>query len=248
LSFDLTAFFLPATLLTMAWRRRLAAGLLSAVVQVLPVALWMLALAVVFGQPLENGNSAIYAVVATSYLHPGDPGAWWALLSHVPDAAAGVYFGANFLFLPVLFLVILAVNPTTSRVRFEAEDAALLATGLALFCFCNLAPPYGGWSMRGAWIARLYQPVFPALVLFAARWWAGLPALGRGARIVVSATLVGVICGNALVIFGPILNNPLKISETAFYRFYDHYPNHDIYETILRQYGRRPLGFPRRQR
>jgi hypothetical protein len=247
LSYDLTAFFLPATLLTMAWRRRFAAGLLSAAVQLLPVALWMLALVVVFEQPLGNRNTVIYSVVAGSYLHPGDLGAWWALLSKVPDVAGSVYFGANFLFLPALFLVILAVNPTSSRVRFEPEEAALLVTGLALFCFCNLAPPYEGWSMRGTWIARLYQPVFPALVIFAARWWSGLPALGRGMRAVVCGSLVAAASGNALIVFGPILNNPLKVSETAFYSFYNHFGDHGIYEQLLREYGRRPLGFPRPQ-
>lgn len=247
LSYDLTAFFLPATLLTMAWRRRIASGLLSAVVQLLPVALWMLALVVVFDQPIENRNTTIYSVVASSYLHPGDLGVWWALLSKVPDAGASVYFGANFLFLPALFLVILALNPTTSRVSFEPEEAALLATGLALFCFCNLAPPYEGWSMRGAGIARLYQPVFPALVLFAARWWRGLPVLGRGMRAVVWSVMAAAALGNALIVFGPILNNPLRVSETAFYRFYDHFGDHGIYEASLRRYGRRPLGFPRPQ-
>jgi len=247
LSYDLTAFFLPATLLAMAWRRRLASGLLSAVVQLIPVVLWMLALVVVYEQPLENRNTVIYSVVAGSYRHPGDLGAWWALLSKVPDVAASVYFGANFLFLPALFLVILAVNPTTSRVRFEPEETALLAAGLALFCFCNLAPPYEGWSMRGAWIARLYQPVFPALVMFAARWWRGLPTLGHGMRAVVCGSLVAAASGNALIVFGPILNNPLKVSETAFYSFYNHFGDHGIYEQLLREYGRRPLGFPRPQ-
>jgi hypothetical protein len=245
LSYDLMAFFLPATLLAMAWRRRFASGLFAAVVQLVPVVLWMLALIVVFEQPLEDRNRAIYSVVAGSYLHPGDLDAWWALLAKVPDAGAYVYFGANFLFLPALFLVILAVNPTTSRVRFEPEEAALLVTGLALFCFCNLAPPYEGWSMRGAWIARLYQPVFPALVLFAARWWRGLPELGRAMRAVVVGSVLAAACGNALIVFGPVLNDPLNVSETAFYRFYDHYDNHAIYQDSLRRFGRRPLGFPR---
>jgi hypothetical protein len=247
LSYDLAAFFLPATLLAMAWRRRFASGLLSAVIQTIPAAVWMLALIVVFKQPLENRNTAIYSAVASSYLHPGDPGAWWALLAKAPDAGASVYFGANFLFLPALFLVILAFNPTTSRVAFEPEEKALLATGLALFCFCNLAPPYEGWSMRGAWIARLYQPVFPALVLFAARWWSGLPSLGLGMRAVVCSALVATACGNALIVFGPILDNPLKISETAFYGFYNHFGDHGIYQKLLDEYGRRPLGFPRPQ-
>ena len=37
--------------------------------------------------------------------------------------------------------------------------------------------------MRGTWIARIYQPVFPALVVFCARWFAALPPLAFRAKL-----------------------------------------------------------------
>jgi hypothetical protein len=97
--------------------------------------------------------------------------------------------------------------------------------------------------MRGAWLARLYQPVFPAFIYFAARWFQALPALGRSARRSIGALLLAVSAGNFLVVFGPILDNPLRISEEAFYRFYDHNPDHTTYESNLSRFGLRPLGF-----
>ncbi len=51
--------------------------------------------------------------------------------------------------------------------------------------------------------------------------------------------------GNALVVFGPILGNPLHVSQEAFYRFYDHTDAHFLYESNLESLGRRPIGFPR---
>jgi hypothetical protein len=118
-----------------------------------------------------------------------------------------------------------------------------------LFLFNNLAPDYYGaaWVMRGTWISRIYQPIFPALVLFAARWWQHLPPLDWGRRALVWIVLGGALAGNALIVFGPILDNPLKVSETAFYRFYNHTDLHWVYEENLHGYGRRPLGFPKPQ-
>jgi hypothetical protein len=89
--------------------------------------------------------------------------------------------------------------------------------------------------------------VFPALVLFAARWWQNLPPLDWRRRALVWTALGCTAAGNALIIFGPILGNPLKVSETAFYRFYNHSELHWLYESHLREYGRRPIGFPRPQ-
>ncbi|MBC7369205.1 MAG: hypothetical protein H7343_20755, partial [Undibacterium sp.] len=120
----------------------------------------------------------------------------------------------------------------------------LLGLGAALFLFNNLAPDYvGSWQMRGTWIARIYQPVFPALVLFCARWFEALPPLPARDRrsLGVAFTLFG--AGNALVIFGPILNNPLGVSEHAFFAFHDSKAPHFLHEGNLRTFGRRPLGF-----
>ncbi|HTT58243.1 MAG TPA: hypothetical protein VMF63_14105, partial [Opitutaceae bacterium] len=61
----------------------------------------------------------------------------------------------------------------------------------------------------------------------------------------VAGLLAATAAGNALIVFGPILNNPGRLSEYAFYRFYDHTDSHWVYEATLKDLGRRPLGFPR---
>lgn len=250
LSYDLAVFFLPASLVLLVWKRRPGAAALSVGLQVIPTACWMFYLSRILGQNLENSNTAVYRVILNSYFNVKDKAAWWAYVSDFPNVGLDVWFGANFIFLPALFLVVLAFNPVTSRIRFAPAETALLLVTLGLFFFNNLAPDYYGatsWVMRGTWISRIYQPVFPALIFFAARWWQALPPLNWPRRSLVWLMFGAVCAGNALIVFGPIFNNPLKVSEHAFYRFYNHSDLHWLYETHLRDYGRRPIGFPKPQ-
>ena len=248
LGYDLVPFFVPASLLLLLWHRRWGAAVLSLGLQLLPLALWLLILAYGLNQPLKNSNSGVYWVVLSSYFHGPKLGEWWSQVSNIGEVGLDVFFGTNFIFLPALFLAVVAFNPFTSRIRLLPVETALLLVTLGLFLFNNLAPSYGGtWEMRGAWIARLYQPVFPVLVLFAARWWQALPPTGLALRRLIWGTLAVVIVGNALIVFGPILNNPWKVSEAAFYRFYNHTDIHSVYEDCLRNFGRRPLGFTKPQ-
>jgi hypothetical protein len=246
LGYDLAITFMPASLIILCWRRRFIDAAVSLVLQAAPLAAWLFALGHVFHQPLQNGNTGIYLTVLGELAHPSAGGWWWQQALHAPGNGSDIFFAANFIFLPALFLVALALDPVTSRVRLHIAEVALLASGLALFAMLNLAPSdAGGWEMRGTWISRLYQPVFPALIVFTARWWQGLPALSRGCRVLVGISLAGATLGDALIVFGPILNDPWHISETAFYRFYDHTDAHTFYEQNLKDLGRRPLGFTR---
>src|SRR6185312_12874402 len=246
LGYDLAAFFLPATVLLLGARRRWAAAAAAAGGQLLPALLWTAVMRLLIRAPLENSNSAIYGIALSAYAHGFAWDAWWPVLRESPRIAAEVFFGANFIFLPVLFAGAVALNPLTSRVRLWPAEASLLMAAGLLFAFLNMAPPYhAGWMMRGTWIARLYQPIFPVLVVFAARWWAGLPRLGRLLRLLVGVLLATVAGGDAAVVFGPILADPAGISGAAFYRFYDTSITHDDYRNNLATYGRRPLGFTR---
>lgn len=248
LGYDFAAFFVPAAVFALCWRRRFAAAALSALLQAAPLAIWLFVLKHVFGQSLETANSASYRNVLLSYLHSGDSARWLQEILHAPDVGFDIFFAANFIFLPALFLVALAVNPITSRIRFRVAEVALLFAALAVFLVLNLAPSESsGWALGGTWISRLYQPVFPALLLYTARWWQDLPPLSRAMRTLIGAALAVASLGNALIVFGPILDNPGKISEAAFYRFYDHTDAHFVYESTLRTLGRRPLGFPQAQ-
>ncbi len=245
LAYDFTAFFLPASLLLLCWQRRFGAALLAGAAQVLPLAAWVLILAKVFHQPLSNSNTATYQNILAAYGQGLSPTQLWTQLASLPETGLAVFFGANFLFLPGLFLLLIALNPVTSRIRLSRAETALLLTALAIVLFNHFAPPYGGWQMRGTWIARIYQPVFPVFVFFAARWWQGLPPLRWPARAALGTAFAGVALGNALIVFGPILNNPSRVSETAYYRFYNHNDDHWVYEQYcLKLHGRHPLGFP----
>jgi hypothetical protein len=248
LGYDLMPFFLPASLIVLLWKKRPVAALSTAALQAAPLAVWLLILAHGLHQPLENSNTATYGVILKSFLRIKSFETWWHFVSYFPNAGFDIWFGANFIFLPAFFLVVVALNPLTSRIRLLPAESALLGVGVALFLFNNLAPDYyglGGWVMRGTWISRIYQPMFPALVVFCARWWQELPPLQWPLRVPIGLALAATFFGNALVVFGPILNNPLRVSETAFYKFYNHNDIHWVYEARLKEFGRRPLGFPR---
>jgi hypothetical protein len=197
-----------------------------------------------FHQPLQNGNSNIFVTVFEVYSRSAGFSWWWWQFVHLPSNGGEIFFASNFIFIPALFLFALAVNPLTSQVKFKAPEVALLVVGFLLFLFLNLAPSgVGGWEMRGTWIARLYQPVFPALVLYIARWWQDLPKLTRPWSVLIGAAIGAASLGNAFIVFGPILGDPGGLSGSAFYRFYDHTDAHFLYEANLKRLGRRPLGF-----
>ncbi len=248
LGYDFAVFFLPATVIVLALRRRFGALAVSAVLQLSPVILWLLILRFGLRQPLENSNAGVYHGILSSYFSAGAWANGWANLSQAFETGLHTFFGANFIFLPALFILLVCVNPMTSRVRFLSAEIAVLLAGMGLFLFNNLAPAYGGWDMHGSWVARIYQPVFPVFVLFAARWRQSLPSLSGQGRWLIRGAVLAVLAGNALIVFGPITLNPLGISEFAFYRFYNHSDGHGIYESNLRQFGRRPLGWPKSPR
>jgi hypothetical protein len=246
LGYDLAVFFIPATILALAWRRRFATAAASALLQAAPLALWMAILRRVFHQSLENPNSGIYRSAALAFLQAHGLHGWWHSLARIPATGADVFFAANFSYVPALFLAAVVLNPLTARIRLHAAEGALLATTLALFLVLNLPPGgTGGWEMSGDWISRLYQPVFPALVFFTARWWQALPAPSLPLRALAGLAVAAASIADALVVFGPILGDPLGVSGAAFYRFYDHTDAHFLYGANLRALGRRPLGFPR---
>ncbi len=246
LAYDLIVFFLPASLLVLVWRRRWLWTGAALALQVLPLAAWLYFLQHGLKQNLANSNTDAISSFVRAYLSHHDYAQWKLLLPPVPDITLDVFFSANFIFLPAAFVALLAVNAVTSRIGFTSVETGLSLAALALCLFINLAPPYNaGWIMRGNWVARMYQPVFPVFLLFAARWQEALPALPRRMRVALAAGGLFFAGGNALVIFGPILENPGRISEEAFYRFYDipiqsGRPN---YDRNLTQFGARPLGF-----
>ncbi|MCX6955799.1 MAG: hypothetical protein NTV51_26950 [Verrucomicrobia bacterium] len=246
LSYDFHAYFLPASLLLLVWHRCFSAAALSVVLQVLPLGGWLWILRNIVQLPLENSNTVAYRAHFAAFFDPASFAGNLGRLAALPETAADCFFGANFLFLPLLAAIAWALDLSWKDLTRHRAVPAVLAAGLALFLFCNVPPPHNGpWNFGGSWIARIYQPLFPALVLLLAWWWQErLPTapFARGARLALVGLTLG---GNALICFGPVAGVPLPVAETAFYRFYDHTDLHWVYERNLRLHGRRPLGFPR---
>lgn len=246
LGYDLGIFFLPASFLVLVLRRRPFAAVASCALQVAPLALWIAVLRFGLGQSLKNGNSGIYAGVIGAWANLLAPGRLVQLIAGLPSVAADAFFSANFLFLPAVFIAAVAAA-AGSGTRLRRSEAALLASAGLVFLAVNLAPvAAGSWNMGGTWISRLYQPVLPAMVLFLARWWENV-RLSRPGRLGWIALIAAACAGNALVVAGPILRDPLGVSTEAFYRFYDHTDAHFLYLQNLDHLGRRPLGFTRPQ-
>lgn len=242
LIYDFAVFYLPAGLLLLCRRpKRLAA--LGFGLQILPTLLWTAWMSFFLTVPLNNTNSGVYAEVVQAYLNPANWSTWGRVFMAFPEVLGDVFFGAGFLFLPALFLAGLVLRSRPGAPFLNQTEGALLAGLAAVFLFNNLVPEYQStWPMRGNWIARLYQPMVIILIGSVARWWSAEPA---GPRRQTGLALLTLTCAlNALVVFGPLLGNPRRISERAFYAFYNHAENHLIYPLNLHRFGAHPLGFP----
>jgi hypothetical protein len=134
--------------------------------------------------------------------------------------------------------------------RLARFEVAILLTALAVWAFNNLAPPYAGkWQMRGEWIARLYQPLFPVLLTYLARLVEPSGSAPTRARRWLTAGVAGTVVLNALVMTGPFLG-ATGYTGTVYAAFYAHAPPGSDYgrdpvgtmEKHLELLGRRPLG------
>lgn len=246
LSYDFHVYFLPASVLLLLWHRRLGALVASVAIQVVPLGAWLWVLTHVVKVPLENRNTVVYRDLIDAFFNAKALAANLPRIANLPEVAIELFFGANFLFLPLLAIAAWAMDfRWRDFTRYRAVPVLLVAGG-ALFTFCNIPPPHAGpWNLSGSWIARLYQPLFPALVLSLAWWWQERRPRAKFARAMRVALVGGVLAGNALICFVPITGLPVTVPEAAVYQFYNHTDLHWAYEHNLRTYGRRPLGFPK---
>jgi hypothetical protein len=246
--YDLLPFFGSAAVLILLARRLWGPCVVLATAQLVPAIAAALLLKTVFGVPLLNSNSEVYATVLKSYfsigrLSPAELQQWRAFLAGVPKAALEIFLYSNFLFLPLLFLLcLLAAARLPRNVRLlRPAEASLLAAGLALFLFANLAPPYPGWPLRGVWIARIYQPAGVALLAYVAALSARARLLSPGLRRALRGAIVVAAAANAWVVFAPALGSA-ALSQFVYFRFYRHAPEKSYSETLAR-IGARPVGF-----
>jgi len=87
LAYDLIAFFLPASLLLLVWRRRWLAALLAAGLQLFPLVAWLLFVQHGLRQDLATSNSSSIAAVIGSYRDWHDVAHWPELLRSAPGIA-----------------------------------------------------------------------------------------------------------------------------------------------------------------
>ncbi len=253
--YDLLPFFGVAGVLLLLWRRLWVPCTAFAVGTVIPSLLTSAVLWQVYRVPFRNGNTEAYYKVIRSYVQISkvDLGAWWYWLRAFPWAVRDNYFFSNFLFLPVLVLLVLAILGV-QRLRsrtIEGEvpvlrpaEVCLGITAVLLFLFLNLAPPYGGWQLRGSWVPRLYQPVFVAMVsLLAAFFQTRANLLPMAMRRGIWTALGLVVALQAWVVFAPVLGAP-QLSGEIYLRFY-HHASRPFYADNLKKLGTRPVGFCR---
>ena len=240
-AYDLLPFFGVAALLLLVYRKRFAEVPVALVGFAVAPALTALALKLAYGVGWGNNNTAIYSAVARAYLRPPALGVWLRAVADFIPLLVTNFFFSNFVFLPWLFLVLAVV----ARRRLSAPEATLLVAAGLVFAFNNLAPPYEDrWQMRGDFIPRLYQPLFIALLVYAARVVGARGAAPQRRARLVLAIAVLASAANASVAFGPIARVPW--AGPIYHRFYMHSGPGTMDEQLALA-GRRPLGFCRRR-
>jgi hypothetical protein len=240
LGYDLLPFFgLAAGLIVWRNRRYWHLGLVAAGVLIPQVVVWI-CLKVIYAVDLRNANTDPLFKIPLSYLNRLDLERWGRLLVDVPRVAIYNYLFSNFLFLPVLFLVLYAIG-RWRKMELNPVEKMIFCAALFVFLFNNLAPPYEGWQLRGDWISRLYQPIFTALLLFSARILQSAEEWPQRLKTASMALFLSTVILQALFSAGPVLKNPL--AGPMYFRFYKHDP--DSLARNLEVYGRRPLGFCR---
>jgi hypothetical protein len=233
--YDLAPFFGPAALLVLMahGRARWIVPVTGAMAFPTLLVFFML---LSMGLPLVNSNTVGYFAVLFAYLRPRELHLWGGYLMDLPLVFLSNLVFGNLIFLPMLAAAGMVLGWRRRIAVLTWPEKALLLSALALFLFNNAAPPYYGWQLRGHWIARIYQPVFVALLIIVARITQTLtgPILRRWLAAIVIVSLA-----NASIAFGPILMNPL--AAYAYHKFYIHSPPESLFINLER-FGRRPLG------
>jgi hypothetical protein len=250
--YDLLPFFGAAGVLLLVSKRLWGSAAIFAGAAVVPTVAVAVILRAVFAVPFESSNTNAYGNIVGSYLSLGSLteeglSTWGRLLAKLPGIVLDVFLYSNFLFLPLLFLLCLLAArwlPEGARIVPRAE-ACVLAAAVLLFFFNNLAPPYTGWQLRGSWLPRIYQPVFPVMISILAGLFARADLLPRRLRAALWGALALTLAANVWIVFGPVLGST-RLSQTVYHRFYRH-DKATAYEETLAKFGRRPLGFCERK-
>lgn len=244
--YDVAVFFGPAYLFALALYRRWRALPLAMFGVAAGLFVPLLLVCQLFRISVANENTAIYGVVISSYLNNFSFTVLWSQAIKAITEFPQIFLASNFYVLPLA--TVLTTPLLFWKRRSDSETGSLticplltaagmlLLAGLALFLFTHLAPPYEGWQMRGTWIARIYQPIFPALVVLT------VYALEIWRPLFKSIALSTLLIPSILISLTPLLG--LEQLYFTFHNFYQHGSIDSIGRNI-EKYGRRPLGFCR---
>lgn len=240
-AYDLFVFFYPAILLLYLRRRRWMTMLISLPVMLIPqmaIVYWLKARGVT---EFHTENSGLYMGILQAYLHVDDLSAWLKILAEVPGILVQNFFDSGFLCLPIAFLI-MVIMAYRIGFRLNRIEGSVLLFALLIFLFNNVAPPYTlDASLRGGWIARLYQPIFIVMIMYIAR----LAEYMKQGSALQTRVLVGVVavctCFNLVVNTGGVFKS--RLTQRMWYRFYQHASPGTMMENLTK-FGVRPLGFP----
>lgn len=244
LGYDLVAaFYSIAFLFLLAGKRRWLDILPTLVL----FALWTWVMArgigAIYGFAANNNNTSAYPAIVRSWLDaPHRTTGWGTLLWGLPRVFAGNFFYSNAIFVPAVLLVATALKLFKPRIRplFGPVGLAILLSGLAMFLFLNAAPPYNdAWQLRGSWVPRFYQPIFPGILIVAAATSVALREDRLRYRIFFWSCIASIALGVG-ALAGPFARFDylyLKTNEN-FYQHWSLAKN----ETWFKKIGRRPYG------
>jgi len=242
LAYDFYVFYLPALVLLL-WRHRKFGVPLKigcALLTLLPLSLWLLALKEIYRVPFSNPNTDIFGVILSSYfkswrlyfvfMPAWNSVVWVKLVQLLPFYFFHTFFYNVFGWLSLLGFVSGWAAWKVLKKRDLSVEGAIFLSAVAFFLFNNLAPPYNGWPMRGDVIARLYEPIFPVYILLAAKTLERLIQAGARlrARILVGLAIAVVIL-NGAICFAPYLGDPAIGLANKFYGEFYHHDNPDAY-------------------
>lgn len=237
LAYDTYSFFIPAFGLLLLVQKKWVALPISIVLQVLPLALWVLYLSDKL-QPAADGNTGIYFNVINAYLN-ATPQTIWENLLKLPGLLVGIVARATYYYIGGFFLLIIIFGIITRTLKPQLPFWCIVIAMFTVFVFNNMAPPYPGWQMRGTWIARIYQPVIIICLLATFYFIKNLEEKGYNwlKKITVAAALV-VFAFNTRINISPALGDD---SLTHYhYGFYYHADPKTMHDNLEKN-GRRPF-------
>jgi hypothetical protein len=246
-SYDFLPIFGFAYIVLLLLKRRYLSLLPATILLVLPSIIVALVLKFYYKVDLHNANTDMYSNMLSGFRGNLNYGEWFKFICNYPVVLFDNFFSCGFLFLPALFVFIVLANLRFKLISFGMVEIVMIAIVGAIHAVNNLVPPYGGWSLRGIGMARLYEPIVLVELLFVARYYQCLLDLGNEERMkfyfmAQMTALVAVVILNLAVVLGGVIGNPM--TPYVYHRFYRH-SSIECWEKNIGLYGKRLYGFHR---